>query len=103
MPIPWEPFPPPTPIAHMPRYLSCMRFYPEQKTRSRKAEGRLEDGAIPERDATFAPRAFTATALRIIARCLRVLAKAVAGGYTARVPKAQRAWLEQCAADGARE
>ena len=99
----WERFSARTRIAHMPRYLSCMRFYPEQKTRSRRAEGRREDGAIRQRDAASAPRAFTAAALRIMARCLRVGAKAAAGGYTARVPKEQLAWLEQCAADGVRK
>jgi len=99
----WERFAARTRIAHMPRYLSCMRFYPEQKTRSRKAEGRREDGAIRERAALFASRAYTAAAFRIMARCLRVSAKAVAGGYTARVPKEQRAWLEQYASDGARK
>ena len=99
----WERFAARTRIAHMPRYLSCMRFYPEQKTRSRKAEGRREDGAIRERAALFASRAFTAAAFRIMARCLRVAAKAAAGGYTARVPKEQRTWLEQYATDGARK
>ena len=99
----WERFSARTRIAHMPRYLSCMRFYPEQKTRSRRAEGRREDGAIRQRDAASAPRAFTAAALRIMARCLRVGAKAAAGGYTARVPTEQLAWLEQCAADGVRK
>jgi glycosyltransferase involved in cell wall biosynthesis len=99
----WERFSARTRIAHMSRYLSCMRFYPQQKTRSRRVQGRREDGAIRQRDETWAARALTAGALQIMARCLRVSAKAVAGGYTARVPKEQRAWLEQCAAEGARK
>lgn len=99
----WERFSARTRIAHIPRYLSCMRFYPEQKTRSRKAEGRCEDGTIRGRADTFVARAFTTTALRPMARCLRVAAKALAGGYTARVPQEQLAWLEQCAAGEARK
>jgi len=99
----WERFSATTRIAHMSRYLSCMRCYPQQKTRSRRAEGRREDGAIRQRDDTFAARAFTAGALRIMARCLRVSAKAVAGGYTARVPKEQLAWLERSATGEARK
>jgi glycosyltransferase involved in cell wall biosynthesis len=99
----WERFSARTKIAHIPRYLSCMRFYREQKTRSRKAEGRREDGAIRARGETYAARAFTATALRMMARCLRISAKALAGGYMARVPKEQLAWLQQCAAGEARK
>jgi len=99
----WERFSARTRIAHMSRYLSCMRFYPQQKTRRRRAQGRREDGAIRQRDETLAARALTASALQIMARCLRVSAKAVAGGYTARVPKEQRAWLEQRAAGAARK
>lgn len=99
----WERFSARTRIAHMPRYLSCMRFYPEQKTRSRRAEGRGEDGTIRRRGETFMAHAAATAALRVTARCLRVAAKALAGGYTARVPKEQLAWLEQCAAAGARK
>lgn len=97
----WARFSARTRIAHMPRYLACMRFYPEQKTRSRRAEGRREDGAIRGRAHPFAARTFTSALLRMAARCLRVSAKAVAGGYTARVPKEHLAWLERCAAGGA--
>jgi glycosyltransferase involved in cell wall biosynthesis len=99
----WERFSARAPIAHMSRYLSCMRFYPEQKTRSRKAEGRGEDRSIRQRDDTFAARGFTAPMLRFLARCVRVSAKAVAGGYTARVPMEQRAWLERYGTSGVRK
>src|SRR5262245_18779468 len=46
----WERFSERTRIGHIPAYLSCMRFYPQQKTRSRKTEGRREDGIIRARD-----------------------------------------------------
>lgn len=94
----WERFSARTRIAHIPRYLSCMRFYPQQKTRSRKADGRREDSTIRQRGDPLATRAFPQTVLRMMARCLRVSAKALAGGYTARVPEEQLVWLQQCAA-----
>jgi glycosyltransferase involved in cell wall biosynthesis len=94
----WERFSTRTRIARIPRYLACMRFYPDQKTRARRSEGRREDGAIRARDAAGrrAPRAL----LRLAARCLRVSAKALAGGYAARVPREHLAWLERRAAEG---
>jgi len=90
----WERFSSCTRIAHIPRYLSCMRFYPQQKTRSRRAEGRDEDALIRVRRVhPIATRGFAAVMLRIAARCVRVTAKAVAGGYTASVPGEHLAWL----------
>lgn len=92
----WERFSAKTRIAHISRYLSCMRFYPEQKTRSRKADAHDENRSIRARARAYPTRAFAAPVLRIAARCVRVCAKALAGGYTARVPRDQRMWLEQC-------
>jgi glycosyltransferase involved in cell wall biosynthesis len=97
----WQRFSGKTKVAHIPRYLSCMRFYPEQKTRSRKRDGRREDEAIRTR--AGAKRALPAALLRLAARCVRVSAKALAGGYTARVPREHLAWLEQGAAGDARK
>jgi glycosyltransferase involved in cell wall biosynthesis len=99
----WERFSRKTGIAHLPRYLSCMRFYPEQKTRSRRAEGRCEDESIRRRcPHALAPRVLPDPLLRVAARCVRIAAKALAGGYTARAPKEHLAWLEHCSS-GARK
>ena len=96
----WERFSARTRIAHISRYLSCMRFYPEQKTRSRKTDARYENHAIRARAPVYPHHTFIERLLKIAARCMRVSAKALAGGYTARVPRDQRIWLEQCAQTG---
>ena len=96
----WERFSARTRIAHISRYLSCMRFYPEQKTRSRKTDARYENHAIRARAPVYPNHTFIERLLKIAARCMRVSAKALAGGYTARVPRDQRIWLEQCAQTG---
>lgn len=90
----WERFSARTRIAHIPRYLSCMRYYPQQKTRARRGEGRREDGLIRSRRVhPLATRGVAAVSLRVAARCVRVIAKALAGGYTATVPAEHLAWL----------
>jgi len=95
----WDRFSEHAPIAHIPRYLSCMRWYPEQKTRSRRAEGRLEDRAIQARSAH--PLDGPAGLLtRGLARFVRIVAKAAAGGYTARVPGELLAWLGRQSSKG---
>ena len=97
----WERFSAHTRIAHIPSYLSCMRFYPQQKTRSRKTEGRGEDSEIRMRRAhPLATRGVAAALLRMAARCMRVSAKALAGGYTARVPGEHLSWLGRQASGG---
>lgn len=99
----WARFSERTRIAHIPRYLSCMRFYPQQKTRSRRIEGRREDGAIrAQRIHSLATRPFAAALLAVAARCVRVSAKTFAGGYTAQVPTEHLAWLAQRASGEAR-
>jgi glycosyltransferase involved in cell wall biosynthesis len=98
----WERFSALAPIARIPRYLSCMRFYPEQKTRSRRSEGRVEDRTIRERSLhPLATRKLPRTLLRLIARCIRVAVKGATGGYTARVPQEHLAWLGRYASGGA--
>jgi glycosyltransferase involved in cell wall biosynthesis len=97
----WERFSTRTRIAHLPRYLSCMRYYPQQKTRSRRGEGRVEDDTIRSRGGhPFATRGPAAAVLRLAARCVRVSAKALAGGYSARVPGEHLAWLGRYAPEG---
>jgi hypothetical protein len=98
----WERFSRRAQIAHLPRYLSCMRSYPEQKTQSRKVAGRGEDAAIRARGGgSIAALALADGALlRTAARCYRIAAKALAGGYTARIPREQLAWLSYCIGGG---
>jgi glycosyltransferase involved in cell wall biosynthesis len=96
----WERFSRVTRIAHIPRYLSCMRFYAEQKTRRRRLDADQEDQAIRCRDHPATGHPLAARALRLAARSLRVAAKALAGGYTARVPAAYLDWLKERALGG---
>lgn len=98
----WERFSTKTRIAHIPRYLACMRFYAQQKTRSRRSEGRGEDRVIRTRRVpTLFTRRLVEAGLRLAARCVRVSAKGLAGGYTARVPVEHLAWLGQRASGDA--
>ncbi len=78
---------------HVAQYLSCMRYYPEQKTRALKPAGRKEDEALRRREApTLA--ALPRWPLRAAARGLRWGLKATSGGYTASVPAACKPWLQ---------
>jgi glycosyltransferase involved in cell wall biosynthesis len=80
--------------SHLARYLSCMRYYPEQKTRALKPNGMREDELLRRREApTLAgwPRA----PLHLLARAQRFASKAVKGGYTAQVPAHLLPWLQQ--------
>ena len=93
----WERFSRRTRIEHLARYLSCMRFYPEQKTRSRRDGQAKEDDIIRRRAWRGRRGVLGERSLRLAARCLRVAAKAAAGGYGARVPRVHAEWLERCA------
>ena len=90
----WERFSAVAPIVHIPAYLACMRWYPGQKTRSRRADALREDARIRSRDA-HAPFGF---ARRLAARGLRIAAKLGAGGYGASVPEQHLDWLRRMAA-----
>jgi glycosyltransferase involved in cell wall biosynthesis len=89
----WERFSARARIDHIPAYLSCMRFYPDQKTRSRRNDALREDAVIRARDA----RRLSGRALRLCARAFRVAAKLRAGGYTPRVPAEHLDWLRHMA------
>lgn len=93
----WQRFSERTRIAHIPQYLSCMRFYPEQKTRSRRTEGQQEDAVIRLRGGSRFSRGIAYRVLRLAARCMRVSAKAWVGGYTATARSEHLNWLERCA------
>ena len=81
---------------HLPHYLSCMRYYAEQKTRSMKPAGRKEDELLRRREAPLLA-AFPRTPLRFLARALRIGLKAASGGYRAQVPSEALPWLRSLA------
>jgi glycosyltransferase involved in cell wall biosynthesis len=79
----WERFSRETRIAHIPQYLSCMRYYPEQKTRALKPQGRIEDALIRQRSPLA--RGPGQALWHVLGRGQRIATKALAGGYGARV------------------
>lgn len=85
----WERFSQHTRIAHVPAWWSCMRDYPGQKTRSQRARSLAEARAIARRSAlgNLAEVQPLRSALRAVARLVRVGAKFAAGGYGARPPQ----------------
>lgn len=85
----WERFSAHTTIAHLPAYLSCMRYYPNQKTRSRRNDALREDAAIRARAGA------RLAGLRLLARAWRVAAKLRAGGYASAVPTEHLHWLQR--------
>lgn len=89
----WERFSARTRIVHLPVYLSCMRHYPKQKTRARRADALRENALIRARE----PFPLRSSALRLCARALRIGAKLRAGGYGAPVPAEHREWLRRVA------
>jgi glycosyltransferase involved in cell wall biosynthesis len=90
----WERFSRHTRIGHMPAYLSCMRYYPAQKTRALRPAGRIEDARIRSR-AVLGKLPVVQPLLHVTARVHRVLRKLVQGGYTARPPEELIAALER--------
>lgn len=90
----WARFSEKTEIAHIPQYLSCMRYYPEQKTRSMQPAGRLEDLKIRTRTSALVKVAVFRPLLQLAARFIRAICKAFAGGYSASVPESLLPWLE---------
>ena len=98
----WDRFSSHTKIGHIPHYLSCMRFYDGQKTRSRRIEGKREDDVIRGRSGSRAMHSRMSRALlRVFARGLRISSRALAGAYTAKVPDDHLSWLKQCVSRGA--
>jgi glycosyltransferase involved in cell wall biosynthesis len=97
----WERFSAIGPIEHIPAYLSCMRWYPSQKTRARRSEALREEEIIRARDVERSLRPAHVRARRLAARGLRIATKLLDGGYGARVPVQQLDWLGRMAALGA--
>lgn len=87
----WERFSAQTKIAHIPKYLSCVRSYPEQRTLSLREKSLREDAMIRSRS-QFA-KSMPSPLLRTAARVARVTRKLAWGGYTARVPQEHLDWI----------
>jgi glycosyltransferase involved in cell wall biosynthesis len=81
----WERFSRAGKIGHIDAYLSCMRFYPEQKTRALRGKGKVEDAEIRARS-PLSGASLLRPALRPAARLMRIASKLAAGGYTAKPP-----------------
>jgi glycosyltransferase involved in cell wall biosynthesis len=92
----WDRFAHQRSIAHLPRYLSCMRFYPEQKTRALRSKAQAENATLRIRR-TGAIGEQLYPLLHPCAKALRALFKVWRGGYGASVPPQQLAWLQQVA------
>lgn len=97
----WERFSRHTEIGHIDAYLSCMRYYPEQKTRALRPKGKIEDAEIRARS-SLAASVVLRPALKPVARAMRILTKLAAGGYMARPPAALITALERYRIGGAR-
>jgi glycosyltransferase involved in cell wall biosynthesis len=88
----WERFSRHTKIAHIPQYLSCMRYYPEQKTRALRPKGIIEDRKIRQRSGVALSKLHPI--LAPIAKLQRVFMKMLAGGYYAKPSAKQLASLK---------
>ncbi|MGH8717714.1 MAG: glycosyltransferase family 2 protein [Burkholderiales bacterium] len=93
----WERFSARTKIAHIPKYLSCMRLYAEQKTIRLHSESLREDAIIRTRSSFEKGGAFGYPFLRALARFTRISHKLVIGGYGARAPRQHMDWLKESA------
>jgi hypothetical protein len=83
-------------IEHMPRYLSCKRWYGYEPARSRQSRASVEvELAFRSRACPAGRQALRGRLIGIVARCMRVAAAARADEYRARTPAMHRAWLER--------
>jgi len=89
----WERFARRGRIAHLPRYLACMRFYPEQKTRALRPRAELENAILRTRHAAaWLERLYPL--LHPCAKALRATLKIARGAYGAGISSEQRTWLQ---------
>lgn len=98
----WERFSAKVRIEHIPVYLSCMRYYAEQKTSAAdlRQRGRQEGLQVLVRASPLSRQPALRRGLQLIARMVRIVQKAAAGGYTASIPKELLPWLEAHARHG---
>lgn len=73
-------------FAHLPDYLACMRYYPQQKTRCLRLQALADEARIRARDGYGWSPTLEKLVLRPAARLTRIGLKGIAGGYTGRVP-----------------
>ncbi|HZF26452.1 MAG TPA: glycosyltransferase family 2 protein [Steroidobacteraceae bacterium] len=91
----WDRFAALTRIQHLPRFLSCMRFYESQKTRSLRSRARHEDAHVRYRAVPVLTHRLTYPLKHLVARTLRCALKVAAGSYGASVPREHLAWLNE--------
>lgn len=93
----WERFSARGRIAHVPEYLSCMRYYRDQKTRRLRDQAERENALIRDRGLKSKQPAVVNAMLHGCARAARWSLKALRGGYGARVPHEHIDWLQSYA------
>lgn len=93
----WERFSAVTAIGHIPRYLSCMRYYRGQKTLAErwKKRGQREGSLVMKRGSRLARNRLLRPVLYALAKTLRITLKVTSGSYWARVPADVLPWLQQ--------
>jgi glycosyltransferase involved in cell wall biosynthesis len=91
----WDRFATHARIEHLPRFLSCMRYYASQKTRSLRSRARSEDAEVRHRAAPSLAHRLTYPMKHLAARTLRCALKVAAGSYGASVPEEHLVWLDQ--------
>jgi len=93
----WERFSARGRIEHIPVYLSCMRYYAEQKTNDGRlrSRGRQEGLQVLMRASSLARQPALRRGMQLTARMIRITQKAVAGGYTTSIPQELLSWLER--------
>ncbi|MDQ9169720.1 glycosyltransferase family 2 protein [Oxalobacteraceae bacterium R-40] len=92
----WEKFSAHTRIFHLPEYLSCMRYYSQQKTLSRelRPQGYREGTIVMERGSALARYPILRPALHLCARSVRLVQRIAAGGYDKSIPSELVPWLK---------
>lgn len=92
----WERFSQSERIAHLPEYLSCMRYYSQQKTLSKelKPQGFREGTIVMERGSKLARNRVLRHPLHLSAKAMRFVRRAAAGGYQASIPEEILPWLK---------
>jgi hypothetical protein len=92
----WDRFAQRGAIAHLSRYLSCMRCYPEQKTRALRPQAKAENAALRmRRSGAFSE--YLRPLLYPCAKALRVASKTLNGAYVSQVPDEHLLWLQRVA------
>lgn len=93
----WERFSARAKIVHIPKYLSCMRLYAEQKTTKLRSESLREDAIIRTRGPLGKGGALSYPFLRTMARFTRIAHKLVNGCYGAKALRQHVDWLKEFA------